>query len=480
VLVGDTILRNYYTYPVGYVDSAYVYVGAYTSIRGSAGTSVTITEVTESTADGGSNVVTFSDGKTLTVKNGTKGSNGDDYVLTEADKNEIAQKAAALVPGGGGGSGGGGASIDVTAEVGQTIIVKEVDANGKPTKWESADYQPRTHYEKKVEILPETEGVFLEDMGGFFYQDLVFASNITYFITYNGTEYTCTAFEINGMVAVGNLGMMDETFPNTGEPFLVASGAELGGSIFMPLDGAETVKAAIAESKPVKIPPKYIPTLEDMRTEEVVLFNEDIYEGYIGDVDINLTVGETYKINLGGAEYSCVALDATSMGAPGGIVMGNIDLAMGTGDSGDPFVLSYFNRELNVQMVDGSSLDGQMTKITIKGNVYTPIPKKYLANAFPYYIEVSGSGTTDDPYTCNETYDEITELFSSGKDIRIRRKMYNGDGSLLGETIYFYNWSMAFTYRFDNIMTGGWATDPFYININPGERTFTINNSMSD
>ena len=37
VRVGDTILRNYYTYPVGYVDISYVYVGAYASIRGSAG-----------------------------------------------------------------------------------------------------------------------------------------------------------------------------------------------------------------------------------------------------------------------------------------------------------------------------------------------------------------------------------------------------------------------------------------------------------
>lgn len=32
-----------------------------------------------------------------------------------------------------------GTSIDVTAQVGQTIVVKEVDANGKPTAWESAD-----------------------------------------------------------------------------------------------------------------------------------------------------------------------------------------------------------------------------------------------------------------------------------------------------------------------------------------------------
>lgn len=43
---------------------------------GKDGDSVTVTKVTESFADGGSNIVTFSDGKTLTVKNGTKGSGG--------------------------------------------------------------------------------------------------------------------------------------------------------------------------------------------------------------------------------------------------------------------------------------------------------------------------------------------------------------------------------------------------------------------
>lgn len=43
---------------------------------GKDGTSVTVKSVSESTADGGSNVVTFSDGKTVTIKNGSKGSNG--------------------------------------------------------------------------------------------------------------------------------------------------------------------------------------------------------------------------------------------------------------------------------------------------------------------------------------------------------------------------------------------------------------------
>ena len=81
VMVGDTILRNYYTYPVGYVDASYVYLGKYASIRGSAGTSVTITETAESTESGGMNTVTFSDGKTLNVKNGKDGPKGDSGVF---------------------------------------------------------------------------------------------------------------------------------------------------------------------------------------------------------------------------------------------------------------------------------------------------------------------------------------------------------------------------------------------------------------
>lgn len=42
-------------------------------VNGSDGTSVTVSNVSESTADGGSNVVTFSDGTTMTIKNGSDG-----------------------------------------------------------------------------------------------------------------------------------------------------------------------------------------------------------------------------------------------------------------------------------------------------------------------------------------------------------------------------------------------------------------------
>jgi hypothetical protein len=119
VRVGDTILRNYYTYPVGYVDASYVYVGAYSSIRGSAGSSVSITEVSESTTDGGENVVTFSDGKTLTVKNGTKGEpgatpvKGTDY-WTDEDKSDTLFYVATTLP---------------------TVLVTGIDTSGTEHRW---------------------------------------------------------------------------------------------------------------------------------------------------------------------------------------------------------------------------------------------------------------------------------------------------------------------------------------------------------
>jgi hypothetical protein len=62
-------------------------------VDGKDGTSVTIQSISESTESGGSNVVIFSGGKSVTVKNGKDGKDGKDgtnYVITEADKSAIA------------------------------------------------------------------------------------------------------------------------------------------------------------------------------------------------------------------------------------------------------------------------------------------------------------------------------------------------------------------------------------------------------
>lgn len=68
---------------------------------------------------------------------GTPGAPGDDYVLTPADKTEIAEMAAELVevPE----SSGGGIAV-TGAKVGQTVKISAVDENGVPTAWEPTDF----------------------------------------------------------------------------------------------------------------------------------------------------------------------------------------------------------------------------------------------------------------------------------------------------------------------------------------------------
>lgn len=84
-------------------DAGYTPVKGTDYFDGEDGTSVTVKSVSTSSEDGGSNVVTFSDGKTLTVKNGSKGTKGDtpvkgtDY-YTEADKAEMVNAVVAALP----------------------------------------------------------------------------------------------------------------------------------------------------------------------------------------------------------------------------------------------------------------------------------------------------------------------------------------------------------------------------------------------
>lgn len=68
--------------------------------RGANGTSVTVSSVAESDASGGENVVAFSDGKRLVVKNGKDGKTpvkGVDY-YTDADKSDMVQAVIDALP----------------------------------------------------------------------------------------------------------------------------------------------------------------------------------------------------------------------------------------------------------------------------------------------------------------------------------------------------------------------------------------------
>ena len=136
--------------------------------------------------------------------------------------------------------------VNVTAEVGQTIIVKEVDEKGKPTKWEAVDYQPRTHWSEVVQgdLVPYT--VFKPilnptlQMPVYMLPEFGLAVGKTYTVVYDGVEYPCTAVSgtLQGLdfVSIGNTYLATGT--PTSEPFIVAKIPSLSATLVINL--AET------------------------------------------------------------------------------------------------------------------------------------------------------------------------------------------------------------------------------------------------
>lgn len=124
--------------------------------------------------------------------------------------------------------GDGGANIDVVASVGQTIVVEEVDADGKPTKWKAAEFQERTHWseEGREDIVPElTFTPFLNENMGVYIHPLApfeLVEGKTYTVIFDGISYTRTAFaaaldDMTHVIAIGNMALAGGA--NTGEPF---------------------------------------------------------------------------------------------------------------------------------------------------------------------------------------------------------------------------------------------------------------------
>ena len=95
--------------------------------------------------------------------------------------------------------GGGSASIDVTASVGQTIVVEEVDADGKPTKWKAAEFQERTHWSEETvgDIVPHTAFTpYLNENFGCTVHPVTpfeLEEGKSYTVIFDGVEYACTA-----------------------------------------------------------------------------------------------------------------------------------------------------------------------------------------------------------------------------------------------------------------------------------------------
>ncbi len=157
-------------------------------------------------------------------------------------------------------SGSSGASINVTAEVGQTIVVKEVDANGKPTAWEAAEYQKKICGETIEFILEETNVVFEynEEMGvslAIIPCTKHIKEDVVYTVAFNGVNYQ------NSIDEFGNLGnAIINGGEDTGEPYAIVPVTADGYLIVVPL--VELTEAVLSIQCTVKTPidKGYLPT----------------------------------------------------------------------------------------------------------------------------------------------------------------------------------------------------------------------------
>ena len=199
-----------------------------------------------------------------------------------------------------------GSSIDVTAEVGQTIVVEAVDENGKPTKWKAADYQSRTHWSEdgleQVSVYPKYVSSLASEYG-FYRFSLTLSAHIDNFpltsihsIKYDGVEYSNLATaQVGEYIFFGNLYFLNQlygtSFENTGEPFLAVSDV-YGVGIFT-LDSERTTHAC-----ELYINGTYHHRLDACYAPKIPVIDLTKYYTAIPDVDYG-----SYSLHLTGDDY---------------------------------------------------------------------------------------------------------------------------------------------------------------------------------
>lgn len=190
-----------------------------------------------------------------------------------------------------------------TASVGQTIVVKAVDENGKPTEWEAVDSQPRTHWtdvqEERKTLLPLcTMAATVEGDRKVVYittpVEGVPAGSVCE-VNWNGVVYTTVVREIRPedspltALVAGNLGAFDDSFEDTGEPFTLIWIPDIEGiymAVLVADDSTEvtlSIEAIVSHKTIHKLPSEYL-DLQWTSTAKEVECIKDIavpaYDGY--------------------------------------------------------------------------------------------------------------------------------------------------------------------------------------------------------
>lgn len=135
---------------------------------------------------------------------------------------------------------------------------------------------------------------------------------------------------------------------------------------------------------------------------------------------LSFEVGKTYIVTYNGTEYSCVAVDAGTLVTDGAgtVVIGNYALALGGGDTGEPFVAMYLPGE-GTLLIDFNGALSITASVSVVDEVVHKLDRKFLpydigGGAEPFVVTLSpmadGSGT----YKADKTIAEVEAAYNKG------------------------------------------------------------------
>ena len=292
------------------------------------------------------------------------------------------------------------------------------DLTDKPfySEYEEAEIFSKTFTMADVD---ETEGCIIIPY------DFELICGNTYTVVCNGESFLSKCIEINGDLALGNLGITGDD-DDTGENYVMAIYTQdaWGMLLFKEIaDGTATedstwtfsIKGVVETIH--KLDKKYIDSdfiFERTVVEETICENRRIIISngitIIHTGDLGIEKGLEVTIDIDGIEYACVWKEFIS-----GLYAGNMSV-MGTGeDTGEPFALVYgisaeANNTMWVYMTEYTSAYANVT-VKTQMALYNEIPHEYLPNSLKLsgrIYELSNFEDEDDAY----------KYFKSGATIR--------------------------------------------------------------
>lgn len=260
-------------------------------------------------------------------------------------------------------------------------------------------------------------------------KDLPLTAGNEYTVTWNGTEYVCTATDVSALSGVdGSAYVGNFEGSASGEPFCIHYTPGTGTTVNIAIGSAPaTVSVTGVGTVIIPIPGKYLPKGTPWIDGEVYLdesYASSFTHPSFGTMwriykAVKLKVGETYTVIYNGTSYNCACQAAPSglIEDPDAVAMGNFSV-VGGANTGEPFamLISYDYREVDI--VDLSSASSVECAIHAVGTTISKIDEACLPDVF----RVTGDGAT---MTADKSLEEVEAAFMSGK-----RVYFIADGSI--------------------------------------------------